>query len=169
MSRRLRLWLYAAAAAFTIMTLVALLWRSEAGDSYCGSVLYDTVTARPCGSTILVRRVLSLLFGLAAIGTFATAAVLGAAPGRRILRSAAAALVTAAAVGALMTANRLLQPTRTEWCGSVLNRHRTYEPAIEARCDDLLAPYRNTAIIVGVMALAALVAGTFLWRRSSHD
>lgn len=169
MRRPLRIGLYAAAAAFTIATIVVLLWRSEAGDSYCGSVLYDTVTARPCGSPILLRRVLSLLFGIAGMATFATASILGAARGRRALRSVASALVIAAAVGALVVLNRLLQPTRAEWCGSVLNRHRTYEAVIESRCDELLAPYRNTAIVVGVLAVASLAAGVVLWVRSRHD
>lgn len=148
---------------------MTLLWRSEAGDSYCGSVLYDTVTARPCGSPILVRRVLSLLFGIAAIGTFVTASVSGAPRARRTARALACSLIVVAAAGALIAANRLLQPTHGEYCGSVVNRHRTDEPAIEARCDDLLAPYRNTAIVVGIVAAVALIGGIVLWRRSAHD
>lgn len=146
-----------------------LLWRSEAGDSYCGSVLYDTVTARPCGSPILLRRVLSLVFGLAAIGAFATTSISGSPRTRRTIRALATLLIVLAAVGVLITANRLLQPTHGEYCGSIVNRHRTYEPAIETRCNDLLAPYRNSAIAVGVIALVALLGGIALWRRSAHD
>lgn len=76
---------------------------------------------------------------------------------------AAFALSAVAVVFVAVGMTRLLEPTDDAWCGSVLNRHRTYEPAIDSECDSLLAPRRaEAAVPLGAAAasagLAAVVA-----------
>lgn len=169
MSRRLRVALYAASGVLAIIAVLVLLWRAEGGDSACGSALYDTVSSGPCSSPITLRRVLAVIASVLSVSCLATAALPGVRSRVRLLRIAALELLVSSAVGLLVTANRLLQPTRAEYCGSVVNRHHTYDAAIESRCNELLAPLRNTAITVGALSLIALLAGVLVWRRSRRS
>ena len=164
--RRLRSALWVSAATLAAAALVIALWRVESGDTYCGTALYDTVTARPCSSSLLWRRVLSgLCAGGAVVAVFA-AALVGADRVQRRLRAVSVGLACVASAAALVAVNRLLQPTRSDYCGSVLNRHHTYDTAIEDRCNHLLAPYRATAVVALVVAVIALGWGVVLAVRS---
>lgn len=101
-----------------------------------------------------VRLVWALVLAAASIAT--TAAILIACHRARLLLVGALGII--AVGGALVGVNRLLEPTPpTEFCGSVLNRHGPYEPAREARCEELLAPFRRAAVVA--FATAA-VTGT---------
>ena len=148
--------------------LVTAFTSVETGDTYCGTALYDTSTFGDCGSAIALRRIVAAGCALAALGIVAWRT--GAFDrSRRSVRLAALGLFVVSAVAALVVVNRLLQPTGTAWCGSVLNRHHTYDAAIESRCDDLLAPLRNTAAVAGVVAAASLWGAIRLWRSALRD
>lgn len=152
--------------------LVVALTPVDVGDSYCGTALYDTTLAAPCTSEMILRRVIAVLCWLGALAIVALIVAREGSARRRARRLWAVGVIGLSVVGGVVMVNRLLQPVRSEWCGSVLNRHRTYEPAIEARCDHLLMPFRNAAITVGIVAAVALVMGiSLLWRSSvdAHD
>lgn len=155
------------ALAAAIVGLVLMLTPVEVGDSYCGTVLYDTSTAEPCTTTMILRRV--VVVGCAAI--VIAIAVLRAWNGERARRTyhvAATVLFFCSAIAVVVMLNRLLQPTTTEFCGSVVNRHRTYEPLIEQRCDQLLGPFRVAAAIAGVSAVGLAGFGAWIWRHHPH-
>lgn len=162
MARRRVLWV--AVAALGTLSLVALLVPAESGDTYCGTALYDTTRAEPCTGTMTMRLVIgvvALVLGLA----FVLVLALGRRVGHSRVRAVSAVVLVGVAVtAALVATNRFLQPTRTEWCGSVVNRHRTYEVAIEKRCDALLAPYRNWGLVATAVSVLSLVVGGVVWR-----
>ena len=168
MSDRARFGVWALAALLTGFGLVCAVSPIERGDSYCGTVLYDTTTAAPCSSPIEWRRILvSLCFAGAAALVLLLA--LSCDRARRRFRIAGFVLLAIAFVAALVMLNRLLQPTQSEWCGSVLNRHRTYESEIESRCDHLIAAYRNEALGAGIATICSLWFGVRLWRRRAPN
>lgn len=144
--------------------LAALLTSFEVGDTYCGTALYDTSAAAQCSASVSARRAVAALCAMILIGSLATGAS-AARAGRRFSRFVAVVLFAISVASVLVMLNRLLQPTRTEWCGSVVNRHHTYEPVIETRCDRLLDPFLKAAIGAGTVALASLWCGISLWRR----
>lgn len=145
--------------------LAVALTPVDAGDTYCGTALYDTVTVAPCGTTMMWRRILAAgLVGVALVIVVVNSAVTTDVSHRR-WRVLAGVFIALTAVAALATMNRLLQPARGEWCGSLVNRHRTYEPAIEHRCDELLASHRNGAVVAGATGILMGSLGLVFWRR----
>ena len=156
------------AVIFAVIGLLALMIPVEVGDSYCGAVLYDTSTSEPCTSAMQWRRVVVIISGLVLVSIVLRQAWVGST-GRRFSRVAACIFLAISLVAFLVTLNRLLQPIQSEWCGSVVNRHRTYEAALERRCDDLLAPYWRAAIGAGIVGMVSVFLGIRLWNRTLPD
>jgi hypothetical protein len=134
------------------------------GDTYCGRVLFDT---RPCGGRMATSRTSSLVLGCGSV------AMLAVALRHQILRAPMVAVLgLIAALLLIVAGNRLLQPVSDPWCGSVLNRHRYYDAALESRCDHVVAPYRRAGVrALGggaaalALALGALVLPGTTWAR----
>lgn len=150
--------------------IILMVGKVETSDSYCGSVLYDTQMALPCGDQMRWRRVVVVLLVAVAIGTLVLALVRGDDVRRRRVSLVIVLAITVMFLGVLLAANRLLQPAE-DWCGSVLNRHRTYEPMREARCTDRLRPHLVFGIFWLWIALCGLTAAVWaaFGLRSSRD
>ncbi|MFZ9627852.1 MAG: hypothetical protein ACO3C1_00710 [Ilumatobacteraceae bacterium] len=162
------MWWVAAAATFGVGLAVALT-PVEKGDSYCGTALYDTVLGGQCASPLVWRRAVGLALGVGAAGVVTVCGLSGVGRRERPARVGAVVLVVLSVVSAVVVVNRVLQPVPSAWCGSVVNRHRTYEPALEHTCDELLAPYRSAAAWAAAVAAASLVMGVALWRHPVAD
>jgi hypothetical protein len=148
-----------AAALLVVASFIALAPVTN-GDNYCGRVYFDTVRSNACRSTMSGRLVWVLVLAAGSIAIMA--AVLIARHRPWLLLAGALGII---AIGsALLGGNRLLEPTPpTQFCGSVLNRHGPYEPAREAQCEELLAPYRRAAVLAfataAVTGTAAIAVG----------
>lgn len=126
-------------------------------DTSCGQVAWDASRDGVCADEMSARTVAAVvLLGLGALA-------LGA-----FFRWHLPALMVAAALAlAALGMNRLLEPTDARQCGSVLNRHRTYEAQHEAACDALLAPQRDRGAVALFSAGAiALIAAATARRRN---
>jgi hypothetical protein len=145
------------------------------GDSTCGKVFYDTQRAGACAHPIAVQTAWTVAAAAVGVVALGVGVVGFGNPSRRLRRLAALLLGLTAVALALVGLNRLLQPYEgAQFCGSVVNRHTTPEPARERRCDDLLWPHRRAAIAsfsgsVVAAGAAALIASTTrdhrLWRQ----
>ncbi|MCA1675694.1 MAG: hypothetical protein LC799_27125, partial [Actinobacteria bacterium] len=122
----------------------------ETADSYCGRPLWDADRYGACADRMWVMTGLAL--GLVGSG----ALVLLAAFHWRVPALLAVASFALVAVGT----NRLFEPLG---CGSVLNRHRTYEASLERACDQRLRPFRNQGVAAlsaaGALAIGAVAIG----------
>lgn len=152
-----------AAGLIVLAALVALAPVTN-GDNYCGRLYFDTIRSNACSSTMAARSVwvLALTGGSAALWTAVLLAV------RRLRWLLVTVLGVAALGGVVVAFNRLLEPTpNTVFCGSVLNRHHSSEPAREARCNALLAPYGRAAVkafVVSAVTGSAAI-GVAIWPR----
>lgn len=154
----------------TVVAVVLLFQKVETFDSYCGSVLYDTQSGSPCGDEMRWRRVAVVALLVVAIVAMVLAVSLGRSDGQRRLSWVLALALSLGFLGVLLATNRLLQPAE-DWCGSVLNRHRTYEPMREAHCDDRLRAHLIFGIFWMWIALCGLTAAVWaaLGLRSPRD
>ncbi len=131
--------------------------HSVVGDSYCGSPFYDSYRNGACGRRLVVLGALAVTCLLLGLSALALAWLAGQSP-VVWLRSLPVIVLGLVALGlGLVAVHSLVEPTRDRWCGSVVNRHRTYEPEIERDCDRILRPNARTAAGAGVGA--ALAAG----------
>jgi hypothetical protein len=117
------------------------------GDSSCGQALWNTVDTPTCD--MAQRRAVS-------VALFGGGAVLAIVGSRSTLVAVA---LCAAAVAALVCANRLLEPADDNpMCGSIVNEHTTngVDPSRDQACDKDLEPHRNQAIAAGIVTVAFL-------------
>lgn len=137
-------------ALLVVAGAVVALIPFETADSYCGRPLWDADRHGPCADRMWVMTVLAL--GFVGAGALVLLAVLR----WRVPVLLALASLALVAVGT----NRLFEPLG---CGSVLNRHRTYEASIERACDERLQPRRNQGVAAlsaaGAVAITALAIG----------
>lgn len=162
-------WLFVSLGSVAAAT-VLLVQKVETYDSYCGSVLYDTQMSSPCGDEMRWRRLVVVVLMIVAIGTLFVAVSPGHDRRERSLAWMVALGFGLTTLGSLLAANRLLQPAG-EWCGSLVNRHRTYEPMREARCTDRLRPHLVFGMLWIWVALCGLAAAMWaaLGLRSRQD
>jgi hypothetical protein len=140
-----------AAVAAAAATAVALDTVTR-GDTYCGRVLWDTNLGGGCHDPMVARRLIALI-----LGAFACALTLVA-----LRWSIAAVLIVVAGVSCLVAVNRLFEPTVEHYCGSVLNRHRTYDAAFQAECDQLLRPHLVEGVSATAVAFCSAVGAAAL-------
>jgi len=127
------------------------------GDTYCGTVFYDSNRHGACGDRLATQATVVALLGFLGLAAIAVAA-LSNVPRSVVLRRIGMLALSVIAAGlALVAANRALEPSDEAYCGSVLNRHRTYEAAFEQRCDDVLRPAAEAALLAAIVS--AMVAG----------
>ena len=131
----------------------------EVADTYCGRVAWDATRSGICADEMATRT-------LVAVGSAAGGVVLLLAAFRWRVP---ALMIGAALLLAAFGMNRLLEPTDERWCGSVLNRHRYYEPESEADCDAVLAPRRTAGTVALAGAVTVAVAAWPVARRGRKD
>lgn len=167
---RLPRWTWVAAAlALLAAACVLLVQKIETFDSYCGSVLYDTNMSAPCDGEMSWRRIVVGILFVAGTAILGAALIVGRTGQTRRYSVATAVGVAVFFVGLVMATNRFLQPAE-EWCGSVVNRHRTYERMHESMCDDHLRPHLLAGLAwtwVSLCGLAVAAWGAFNLR--SHE
>lgn len=161
------------AAATGALFLVAAAWlagsHSVVGDSYCGSAFYDSYRNGACGRRLALLGTLALLSLIVGISALVLAWLAGRPPGDR-LRALPVIVLGLVALGlGLVAAHNLLEPSRQRWCGSVVNRHRTYEPVIERECDRILRPNARAALLASLGSAVAIGAGIALRPRRRPD
>jgi hypothetical protein len=115
-------------------------------DTYCGRVFYDRQSG--CQHRMAVQSTWTAIAATAGVAALVTPAVIPSGRSRRSAWLLEIALGLMAAAFLVVGLNRMLQPYEGgEYCGSLLNRHTTPDPARERRCDDLLWPHRRAAIV----------------------
>jgi hypothetical protein len=148
---------WAACAALGAIASLIALDPVLSGDNYCGRLYFDTQWNPACRTTMAIRAG----WFLALAGATVVLAVGLVASARRPGMPAVAAFAAIAVIGVLVGFNRLLQPlavslpVRTQFCGSVLNRHESpFDRSYNRACDDLLGPHKRAAALA--FAFAAL-------------
>lgn len=138
------------------------------GDTYCGNVFYDSNRHGACGQRLATQGFFVVL--CAVLGLAALVVALLAGVSRRVVLQRVAVLgaVVLALTFALVAANRALEPTQDAWCGSVVNRHRTYEPTIEKRCDEILRPNTRKAVLASVGSVIAAGGAVLMGARQGR-
>lgn len=151
-------------AALGVALLGAAVWAATAhvtvGDTYCGTAFYDSTRSGACGTHLRTMGGLAALFSVLGLSALVVAIVAGA-PRRAKVRQVPILLAGFVALAlALVGLNRVLEPTHSRFCGSVVNRHRTYDAAIERQCDAALRPHVRAAQVAfaGAAGSAALAA-----------
>ena len=144
-----------------IVGLTLALLPQYAGDNYCGRLFFDSRAQAPCDSARRARALLvALLVGPSSVG-LAAAFVLGA---RR--RLPMAVLLVGGVVSmclVLIGVNRLLEPANGAACGSVVNRHRSFDPAFEAACKQPIgARTRASLQAFAAAAVASVLTGVLV-------
>jgi hypothetical protein len=160
-------WVSVAIGAVLIVTAGVLAGHevNPSSDDTCGQVFYDTYRADTCSHPMAVQTGWTVTIAAAGVVALAVGMIGPRGQSRRSARVVEFLLGVTAAALLLVGLNRMLQPDEAElFCGSVVNRHTTYEPVRERRCDDLLWPHRRAAIASfsgGVVAAGAavLIAG----------
>jgi len=153
-----------AATGTLLLALAAWLAGNHAtvGDTYCGSPFYDSYRNGRCGDRLAVLGTLAvtcLVVGLSAL----VLAWLGGQSSTAWLRTLPVIVLGLLALSlGLVAVHSMVDPTRHRWCGSVVNRHRTYEPDIERDCDRILRPNVKTAAGAGLGASLATGAAIAL-------
>lgn len=125
------------------------------GDTYCGTVFYDSNRHGACGQRLATQGLFVVLATLLSLSALVVALLAGVSRRVVLQRIAVMVVVVLALTFALVAANRALEPTHGAWCGSVLNRHRTYEPTIEKRCDEILRPNTREAVLASIGSVIA--------------
>lgn len=165
-----RVWWAIVSVGLTAAAIVLAVQKVETYDSYCGSVLYDTQMMSPCGDQMWWRRTAVAVLSVLAVGALVLAVSLGRETRQLRFSMVLAFSLAVVFIGVLIAANRFLQPAE-DWCGSVMNRHRTYEPIREAHCDDRLRPHLVFGVFWMWIALCGLAAAVWaaLGLRSTKD
>lgn len=151
-----------------IVGLALALVPQYVGDNYCGRLFFDSRAQAPCDSARGARALLvALLVGPSSIGL---AAVMVLRTKRRL---PIAVLIVGGAVSmclVLIGLNRLLEPTEGASCGSVVNRHRSFDSAFESACKQPIDARTRASLqaFAGAAVASVLTGGLVLFERRRH-
>ena len=150
-----------AGSALLVLSAFFAFSHVEAGDSYCGTVVYDTHRDGGCADRMREQTMTTSALAIPGLGLIAYGVTRG-------LRLRARPIVLGlASLGCLAgAANRLFQPINDPWCGSFVNRHRYYDAEMTRRCSATLRPMGLQAVVLVVVAFALGVAAV---RAQRHD
>lgn len=132
-----------------------------AGDNYCGRLLFDSSAQPSCKRALGARTV--IVAGIMGPSLAGLVVEVMRKSNQRLpvgfLLAGCVITVTLVVIGL----NRLLEPTDGLFCGSVLNRHRSFDSAVRAACEGPIAARTRSALLAFAGA-AAVSACTVLLR-----